>query len=296
VFRRILVPLDGSALSEYALPFALSIADRSKASVEIALVHVPAAYSEEYPSPDLDSETSAVENRYLDDLAARLAKSFHGDLQIRHLEGIVQETLTEEVAQQDIDLVALNAHGWGYMSRAIMGSVSDYLMRHLSVPLLLMHSQTAIHDLTASRAFCHILTCLDGSKMAESVLGPARALGRLWHSEHSLLRVVSPPYQLAEDKPKAPRCDQFVPAASAAESYLERVAQQMRNEARVETHVSVARNVASTIAQYAATHDCDLIAISTHGRGGLSRLLLGSVADKVVRGAATPVLVFRGEG
>jgi nucleotide-binding universal stress UspA family protein len=215
---------------------------------------------------------------------------------VRHLEGIVPETLTEEVAERDIDLVVMNAHGWGYISRAVIGSVSDYLMRHLTVPMLLMHSHPAATDLNRPVSLHRVLICLDGSSLAETILTPVVQLGELWKLEYRLLQVVEPPRHLWEGPEKwaSARCDDFLQRTKArASAYLVTVAQRTGNESsNTHTHVAVDRNVAKSILHEASTLGCDLIAISTHGRGGLSRLLMGSVADTVSRCADQPMLVY----
>jgi len=299
LFRTILVPLDGSPLAEHALPFALSIAAKTGATVHLALVHVPDAYGE-YAAPhsdDFDEEAKAREKAYLDCLSGKVAKVFKGTIQIHHLEGIVQETLVEEVAQRGIDLVVMNAHGWGYTSRALLGSVSDYLMRHLDVPMLLMHSEVAMSELNRTISFHRILIPLDGSDLAETMLEPALGLGAIWNAEYRFVRVLAPPSQhLAGslgDEVQAPHQGIVDATTRHWEAYLEKMAHRLRKESlTAETHVRVNRKVAAAILEEATITGCDLIAISTHARGGLQRLLLGSVADKVVRGAHTPVLVY----
>ena len=303
MFREILVPLDGSPLAEHALPFAVSIAMKTGATVHVVLVHVPDAYGE-YAAPhsdDFDMEAKAREKAYLDALGGRLAKAFKGTIQIHHLEGIVQETLVEEVAERGVDLVVMSAHGWGYSSRALLGSVSDYLMRHLGVPMLLMHSEVGMTELNRPLSFRRILIPLDGSELAEAMLEPALALGALWNAEYRYVRVMGPPsHHLTGslgDEPHAPHQGIVDATTRHWAAYLEKMAHRLRKQSlTVETHVRVSRKVAAAILEEATTTGCDLIAISTHGRGGLSRLLRGSVADKVVRGANTPVLVYRTDG
>ena len=101
MFRKILVPLDGSPLAEFALPFALSIARHCGAAIEVVLVHVPGAYYDEYTSEDLEAAAKCQSQRYLDALAGKLATAFRGPLRVQQLEGLVPETLTEEVAERD---------------------------------------------------------------------------------------------------------------------------------------------------------------------------------------------------
>jgi nucleotide-binding universal stress UspA family protein len=299
VFRQILVPLDGSPRSEHALALALSIARASNSQIHVALVHVPAAYRDyDYPGvEDLELDVKRREHQYLHSLPTRLHGSPSRLLHIHHLEGIPEETLAEEVQEREIDLVVMNAHGWGFVSRAITGSVSDYLVRHLTVPILLMHSQGATADLNRDLALRRILVCLDGSPLAEAMLEPATALGRLWGAEYHLLRVAAPPDHLSpgHDAESQALFQHYTDKAKRSSiSYLDGVAQRLRSAGlAVHTHVSLSRNVAAAILEEANTAGCDSIAISTHGRGGLARLLLGSVADKVARGADRPVLLYR---
>jgi nucleotide-binding universal stress UspA family protein len=301
VVRRILVPVDGSPVAEHALPFALSIARAAGAEVHVALVHVPEAYTDyEYPgAEDLELDAKAREQHYLSALSGRLRAAFTGTLQLHHLEGIPEETLVEEVAERQIDLVVMNAHGWGYISRAITGSVSDYLVRNLAVPILLMHSRPVSTDLDRPIAFRRILVCLDGSELSEAIMEPARAIGQLFGATYHLTRVAAPPSHMApthDAESSAALVHVLDHAKRAAASYLALAAGSLRYESiPVETQVLLSNNVAAAVLQEAETANCDLIATSTHGRGGLSRLLLGSVADKIIRGATKPVLVYRAE-
>jgi nucleotide-binding universal stress UspA family protein len=298
MFREILVPVDGSKLAECALPFALHIAEKADATVHVALVHVPDAYREYFPehSENLDLEDKRNERQYLDALCAELAPAFKGKLKIHHLEGIVPETLAEEVAERRIDLVVMSAHGWGYLSRAIIGSVSDYLIRHLSVPLLVVHASEAGADVNHGKSFRRVLIPFDGSELAERILVPARTLGDLSKAEYRLLGVVAPRHDLIgslAQPSQSLHARIMEKRKEEVQAYLETLAQRLRSESvAVDTRVLVNHNVVATILRESETMGCDLIAMSTHGRGGLPRLILGSVADKIVRSARMPVLVY----
>ena len=125
-------------------------------------------------------------------------------------------------------------------------------------------------------------------------------LGRPMRATFTLVRVVepfvvhgySPLGQLAEvaEQATSALCDE-------AKQYLERVAERLRAEdVVVSTRVIIADHPASAILNDAREHGADLIMMATHGRGGLARLLIGSVADKVLRGADSPVLLFQPRG
>jgi nucleotide-binding universal stress UspA family protein len=299
VYREILVPLDGSPHSETALPVALSIAAHSGATVHAVLVHEPEAYSEFAGASfeDYDQEAKSREEAYLSAVRERFGGRYGAKLEVHHLEGVVQETLAAEVDERPVDLVVMNAHGWGYTSRALLGSVSDYLIRHLQVPVLLMHSQVNGGQFERPISFRRVLVPLDGSLVAAAVLDCAQALGGLWNSAYRLVRVVSPSGALGgwlgteagESDPA-----RLEKSQAEARAYLEPIAARLRDQRKTATtQVLVHRKPAAAILQEAAASECDLIAISTHGRGGLARLLVGSVTDKVVRGADVPVLVYR---
>jgi len=297
MFHTLLSPVDGSPFSENALPFALNIAARADAKLHVGLVHVPATFGETAAAhwADFDAETRQDEEKYLGELRRRLAKVPRANVEIHHLEGIVPETLAEEVVERRVDLVVINAHGWGYMSRSVVGSVSDYLMRHLQVPLLVVHASQHDPELSRPIAFRRVLLPLDGSPLAERIVGPARELGGLWEAQYRLLRVVAPPRKFlsawSDDSARRPPgvLDKLVQESTI---YLEGLAQRLRGESlTVETQVVIGQSPAQAILDEARAADCDVIAIATRGRSGLPRLLQGSVADKVIRGAHTPVLV-----
>jgi nucleotide-binding universal stress UspA family protein len=117
-----------------------------------------------------------------------------------------------------------------------------------------------------------VLVPLDGSALAKEALGPAVALGALMQAEYTLLQVVGS----GQDQ-------------AAARSSLERVAERLRERSlQVQARVAIYEHPAAAILDEAQAHRIDLIALATHGHGGLKRLVLGSVADKVVRGATRP--------
>ena len=125
----------------------------------------------------------------------------------------------------------------------------------------------------------NILIPLDGSFLAEEALAPAADLARLLEAKCILLRIVAPSGASQETKARA---------------YLARKAGDLRDQVlEVEERVVVARDAGAAVVEEARTLEGPLIALATHGRGGIQRMLLGSVADKVVRDAACPVLVYR---
>jgi len=298
-FRSIFVPLDGSPFAEQALPFAVTIARASGSMVQLALVHhpVPAlATALEVPEIEaqLDQEARQREQTYLDGVVDRLRREYNVPITAVLLEGGAAEVLQRQVESTSADLVVLTTHGRGALSRFWLGSVADQLMRRLHVPVLLIRpSGTGAPPVKLGK----ILVALDGSPFAERTLAGALALGGPFKAGYALLSVVEPPMPIAD-----PSGLTVLPAAVASEerlrenaaSYLAGVAERLRGEGlTVSTHVMSGPGVAGVILAATEELGADLVALASHGAGGFERLVVGSVADKVIRGGTHPVLVVR---
>jgi nucleotide-binding universal stress UspA family protein len=296
------VPLDGSAFAEHALPLALSIARRAKATLQLAHVDLVPAPMYVLSRPNMESPYDIkVHERaaaYLDNVVWRLSARVPVPVETALLEGSVTEALEEHVALKGVDLVVMTTHGRGALGRVFLGGVADKLVRHLPVPVLLVRPREEPHDLTVEPVPRRVLVPLDGSARAEQILEPALALGGLMEAEYTLLHVVEPMLVMGDEM------GAFATGAAAAaihaqipaegRKYLGNVVQRLAACGQtVRSKVVVDQAAAEAILDEAKTGNYDLIAMATHGHGGLARLLLGSVADKVLRSATVPVLVNR---
>jgi nucleotide-binding universal stress UspA family protein len=307
MYRSLLVPLDGSAFSEQALPIALSLARRAGAALEVAHVHTPFEYYR-VPSavaPDLDEKARKDKQYYLDGIVNRLGAEGKVTATSTLLVGHAADALHDHAVAQGIDLVVMTTHGRGPLSRFWLGSVADDLMRRLPMPVLLVRPQEPVPDAGQEPVFRHVLIPLDGSELAEQILEPAVALGTLMEAEYTLLRIVEPLLEFDDDvlRPRTRLFSSSLYAETAvmrerqhveAQNYLLGVANRLRSQSLpIQVRVVPDLHPAAAILNEARDHGIDLIALATRGLGGLARLVLGSVADKVVRGATTPVLVYR---
>jgi nucleotide-binding universal stress UspA family protein len=298
MYRTILVPLDGSAFGEHALPLALRIAGQAGATLRLVHVPVAIAYRDNELAADLDLETrvKARENAYLEEVSARLGKVCGIRRVIALLDGPIADTVYEQSLSADVDLVVMTTHGRGPLSRFWLGSVADKLMRRLPQPLLLVRPAETPPDLAHPPAVHHVLIPLDGTELAEDILDPALELGRLLQADFTLLRAIEP--VIVPDVHRGGNAVSGLDPAllqalhSEAQTYLARMAERLRaRSVRVQTRVITNCWAAAAILEEAGAQAMHLIALATHGRSGLARLLLGSVADKVVRGASVPVLL-----
>ena len=300
---RIMVPLDGSPLAERALPLALELAGRARANLRVVLVHqsppAPVDRAAARLARQVELSVRRAERDYLRQVQARLAPSApKGRVRGVTLTGPVPETLAKYVAELGVDLVVMATHGRGGFQRAWLGSVADRLVRTLEIPVLLVR---AGGDAPAEpRPSGAVLVALDGSPLAEDGLGPAVAVARLLEARIQLVQVVRPAMLPTDASFQLPSTyDEATTALfrREAQDYLDDMAEQARSAgAPASAKAVLGWSAAETLLELAGSEQVGLIAIATHGRSGLRRAALGSVADKLVRGASVPVLVSRPRG
>src|SRR5688500_1186105 len=326
----IIVPLDGSAFSAKALATGAAIARKRGATLHLLSVHTPLVIALTYPNaPTYDSSFDDAQREALQTALQEYAERLKDELGISPKTAVFQGdpavVLSDEAVRRGASLIVMTTHGRGGFTRAWLGSVADELLRRSPVPLLIVRPQDAQEDAGADTSagtaglsgvvnpsdvsvsptespypFHRILVPLDGSALAEEILETALTLGIPGETTFVLMRVVQVP------KTALPPDETFWTAREiagqnsareAAATYLDGAARRIREAGHpVETVVVLGHDVARTVMNEATARSIDLFAISTNARGGLARLRLGSVADKIVRGAACPTLVSRPRG
>jgi nucleotide-binding universal stress UspA family protein len=184
------------------------------------------------------------------------------------------------------------------VARIWLGSVADALVRQALMPVLLVRPHTEALDLldpTREQVVKQILIPLEGSALAENILEPAVALGIVMEAECTLLQAINP---VVADDPVdllvIGQDEQLLTHWQAeARAYLERVAERVSTQGLLVRTCVVIGPAEAAILDYGRQHIVDLIAMATHGRGGITRMLVGSVAEQVVRCACAPVLLYR---
>jgi len=278
MFRRIMVPLDGSELAERALPCAERLARLTGATLHLVRVAGPvfettdAAVPEAVYADFLVAEMRAAE-AYLERVRARVDAAGL-TVQARRISGTIAGALLIDERDAGIDLVVLCSHGRGAVTRFALGSVAERLLRHGAAPVLLVRAFG--QPVALERA----VVPLDGSALAEEALRVVAALVPALVQEVTLLRAIHTP----EEGPEAER-------------YLEEVAHRVQREGVIRGGERGCRrqvalgDPAQAIIDAAGTDK--LVVMTTHGRSAVLRWALGSVADRVARGGAAAVLLVR---
>jgi nucleotide-binding universal stress UspA family protein len=293
--KRLLVPVDGSRFAEKSFPYAITLAERLDAELELVTVFFDEPVMADWDIPTADLE--AFHKEYIEDAAMRIRATSSIDVTTTVLGGPVGETLERHAAGRSPDLVVISTHGRGPISRAWLGSVADRLLRHIMQPILIVRPiEGEAVGMDQQPYFGQILVALDGSERAEAILPLTKEIGRAFDASYTLFRDVPPhyaatpylPHAIAETREAIERGE------TDAKTYLDAATADFRAEGLSATgEVGVGVQPATAIIRHACAAGADLIALATHGRGGMPRLVLGSVADKVVRGAPMPVLVVR---
>jgi len=295
MYRSILVPLDGSLPSEQSLPYAVALAKRSGASLQLAYVHTPLIVGEGVMylgTPDV--QLWEEEKQYLLGIVDRLKKVGLEKVSAHVLEGTIAQTLQEHALEEGSDLVVMTTHGRGPVSRFWLGSVADQLVHRLPIPLLLIRTREEETPTASEPEVRNVLVALDGTPTAEQILEPAGGLAKVLGASLTLMRVVPSVVPHGVQKEKVPGALLADTLRAEARVYLQRVANSLCDRGiAVQTRILAHAHPATAILNETASGEYDLLALETHGRRGLPRLFLGSVADKVVRGATLPVLVHR---
>lgn len=295
--RRILVPLDGSPFSERALTVAVPLAQQQGASLVLAMASpLPPAPADTGMAGALDPSHHLSVREHLrhslERTARRVATKYGVTTATQFRDGAIIDELEGAIADTQAAFVVMTTHGRGGLSRAWLGSVTDALVRRASVPLLITRTVRK-WTLTAAGEpfFPRLLVAVDGSPLSEAAFEVT--LAQLGESvgEFVLVRV--------DDAPIAAVSSTWISEATRRlqESYLEPLAARFRTPGRRITTLALVHHDAprAILDAVRSTHAFGL-ALATHGRTGVRRAVLGSVADKVIRAAGVPVFVVPSAG
>ena len=299
MFKVIMAPTDGSDLERPAIALAVRLAKRFEAELHLVRVETPPVAVDPASSPgvlEITEETVAEARQ------ARLGKLEALGAECRALgeirvitafeHGIVAPTLMDYAKRVNADLIVIASHARGGLKRLTLGSVTDFLIRRSDTPVLVVKPSASMTDGDPAYTLNRVLVPLDGSAVAEQILPLVASFAARLHATVSLVYVLTPLTYAQKQimQPGLPWWDEDIATANA---YLTEVASRLMAEGlTVGKEVVLSENIPSAILDYSLRMRADLIAIATNGRGGVSRLLFGGVADEVTRTSPTSLLVF----
>lgn len=266
-FRKILVPIDGSPASEAALPAIMPLV-RAYGS-EVTLLHVVEDPEKAFAPPE----------RVPKACAALRTVGVNARLELR--EGPPAVEILRAARDLHPDLIALSSHGRSGVPRLIAGSVAETVLRRADVPVLVTRPDTVVHS------WRNIVVALDGSVAAEGVLPDAIRLARTLNATIDVLQVAFP--VIADVMGQAPMS---LPIGDPM-PYLHSVTARLESEGVKAFAWAPEGGASSQILRHLERTGASLLCMTTHGRSGLDRLLMGSVAESILRHSPCPVYLRR---
>jgi nucleotide-binding universal stress UspA family protein len=265
--KKILVSLDGSPASESVFPAIMPFV-RAYAP-EVAVLYVFEDPEASYMPPARIAKACSALRR----------TNVNAYLELR--DGAPAEEIIRAAREKKADLIALSTHGRSGAMRLVAGSVAEEVLRRADVPVLVTRPSTAIRE---SR---RIVVALDGSDRSEAILPDVERLALKLDAEVHVIRVAQIVIAAGMGE---------VPVALPPEDpmpYLKGVVRRLEAAGLKATAVALEGGSAEAILRYVEEASASLLCMATHGRSGLTRLMLGSVAEEVLRKAPCPVLLRR---
>ncbi|GAA0255246.1 universal stress protein [Haladaptatus pallidirubidus] len=288
MYEKILIPTDGSASAEGAIAHGIALANHYGAMIH-ALYAVELGYAKEdftddsvwvslYEEREQEGEraTEGVETK-----ASCVNEAIEVIRSTRH--GAPANVILDYVDEHDIDLIAMGTHGRTGVDRYLLGSVTNAVVRGSPIPVLTVR----VTEQAQATNYSDILIATDGSPGSTGAIEHGTDIATRYNATVHALYVVDSKYgtssvvrdMLTETGQEA------IEDITAEASSLNLQTEEMVVEGFPH----------KDILEYAEKHDIDMIVLGTHGRTGLDRFVMGSVAERVVRTAHTPVLTVRSD-
>ncbi|MCC6312892.1 MAG: universal stress protein [Thermomicrobiales bacterium] len=296
----LLVPLDGSQMANQAVPFAAAMAGPD---ARFVLLRVLASTGpiEEMLTPERSAEVrGAAENEALRSLEdARMLLPADANVELSVVSGNPADAIVATAASRGIGAIVVATHARGAVGRWVFGSVADRIARASSVPVLIVRAAPDA-ALVRDIAFRRVVVPLDGSQLALDALRPAAAIARA----HDLPILLLTAVDLARLTPMAPAVAMPIPGNIYEEMYEEitdaahaALKEAAANPCVAGLAVTTEVRVGSPfVAIETVVNPGDVIVLTSHGRSGVRRWLLGSVAEQLVRDSPAPIVIVPATG
>ncbi len=284
MFEKMVLLLDTSELAEAVIPYAVHLASKMGSEIDVVNAIEGEAYAER------------LARAYLDKIADEIKDPGIKKKRSVILRGKAAEQILDYVDRNKIDIIAAASHGHSGIRRWVIGSTIDKIIRGTKVPVLLVHSKEK-SAVSRQAAFTHVLLPLDGSKTAEAALPYAESVVNKTKARVSLFRAVSPLVDQYAGPPEGYVVDYTGKVMQAlqeeAADYLKQTAKLFEERGILVSTTMIVGSPASEILKYIEKQKVDLVVMSTHGRTGFGRWILGSVADKILHSVEVPLLLIR---
>lgn len=299
MYKVIMAPTEGSDSEKQAIAVAMKLAQRYDAELRLVRVQTAPLVIESVPRPPV---LEITEQTLVEERLARLRKLEALGTECRALgeikvitaleDGPVASTLRDYASKFNVDLIVMSSHSRGGVKRVTLGSVTDYLIRHTNIPVLVVKPPVSFIGPTPQETLSRIVVPLDGSPLAAQILPQVKAFATRVNASVSLVQVLVPQTYAQKQiiQPGLPWWDADI---AIAKEYLDGVAGPLVAAGlSVTTEVLLSEGIVDAILDFAARTHANMIAIATSGAGGMGRFVFGTVADEITRKSPISLLVF----
>ncbi|MDD5288246.1 MAG: universal stress protein [Dehalococcoidales bacterium] len=296
MYEKILVPLDGSQIAEVALPYAEELAVRLGSEVTLLYVNEQNDDSYRHMHEFYMEKTVEAVKHDSEAYAQNSGKPTPVRVRATILSGNPAERIVEYADKENIGLIVMSTHGRSGIKHWTIGSVAEKVVRATSKPVALIRAKGTRPAVREKGLLTKILVPLDGSKEGETAIPYAEELSSRLKAEITFLQVLATGYQAMTESGGAYIAyseSQMESFKRYALTYLNPIAVRLKNKGistKVETRLG---DSAEEIISLAGESKADVVIMSTHGRSGFSRWVFGSVADKLIHGGNTPLILVR---
>ena len=301
MYKNILVPLDGSELAEVALPYAEELSGKLGSNITLIHVREPIGHwtdriHQAYMG-QISQVTKQLVERYLDKSEERKVIKVESKI----LVGDPAEEIIKYAEKMNSDLIVMATHGQSGLKRWVIGSVADRVVRASKKPVWLIRAKSAHSNLREKDILDKALVTLDGSKESEAVIPYIEELASGLKAEVTLLQVLPLGYHGIHAEGEGYlyiyyNAEQMASDKKFVQGYLDKVVARLKQKgvaAKAEVRFG---NAAEEIIALATDIRADVVAMSTHGRSGVGRWLLGSVTEKILHEGSNPLILVRSLG
>lgn len=284
---KVMIALDGSRLAETSLAYLPALeAVGIESVVLVAVVEEFDEGAEIRGSEEFFERQSVLYSAYLADAAKKLTQAVGYEVRTELWAGVPDQEIQKVATAREIDLLMLTTHGRSGISRWTIGSVADKIIRRADRPTFVVGPQAVARG--ASAAIKRILAPVDGSGLGERGLVYAGNWAKALSAELHVVRVVNLPVMTPEDSLVAYNADVMQSLRDAAEHYLRQL--PATTGVKPASTAVLTGSTASELIGYCEEQGIDLVVMSSHGRRGMMRAVLGSTTDRMLH-APAPVLI-----
>ena len=276
MIEKIVVPLDGSVTAEAVLPHVRRLLRLEDAEAVFVRAENPAPVENYVPVAEA---ALAAAREYVAGIRERFEKEGAKARSVARL-GAPASVILDVIREEKASLVAMATHGRTGLRRLLFGSVAEQLLRKSTVPVLAVRPFWSYELARPDLGIKNILVPLDGSTTSRAILPRVAEFARLFGARAILLHALDP-------KRPADR--------AGMADYLKEAAAELRKEKVESISILDEGTPAKMIQDTARAHEVDLVAMTTHGRSGVSRIITGSVTEEVLRETRIPLLTVRAE-